>query len=238
MSDLKYNIARGVDRLSRRLGVGVFEVGENWKCPACHNAPTKRLCADCKTSYLHEVSNLSYTDAYERRLDYLVGTSGLIMGTCVGLLNASLKIWTPGPFLASLTEAISVRLPDCLFIFLTEGTILRTFYNFALFTASLGAATMLGGAILIAMFLMGANPKGERHWRHMTLGAWVMMLIMGAVYTVVLVMGVKVKEILLVVGPSMMGFVGFGAVACMRKSVEGEEHRESSLKDVEEGKGS
>ncbi|CZR56015.1 uncharacterized protein PAC_05903 [Phialocephala subalpina] len=239
MSDLKYNIALGVDEISRRLGVGAFEVSENWKCPACHNAPTKHLCTDCKASYLHEVSNLSYTDAYERRLDYLVGTSGLVMGICAGLLNASLMIWAPGPFLSSLTEAISARLPTWLFSFLAEGAVPRTIYNFALLTVSLGSASMLGGAMVIAMFLMGANPRGERHWRHMTLGAWVMLLMMGAVYTVVLVMGVKIKEILFVVGPSMMGCVGFGAVACMRKSVEGEgKGREDLLKDVEEGKGS
>ncbi|CZR52350.1 uncharacterized protein PAC_02227 [Phialocephala subalpina] len=88
-----YAVARGVDELSRRLGIGAFEVGDNWKCPSCfeNDSPNFPLCTECKSSYVYEVTILKRSDAFNHRRDVRIATPGLGTGLSAGLLNARRK---------------------------------------------------------------------------------------------------------------------------------------------------
>jgi hypothetical protein len=67
-------------------------VGEDWQCREC----LQDNCTDCKESWLREVADLEYSDAFERRLNITAGTAGCVMGLTGALVNASMGLWEEG----------------------------------------------------------------------------------------------------------------------------------------------
>lgn len=67
-------------------------MSEGWQCREC----LQDDCTDCKKSWLHEVANLEYSDAFEQRLNITAGTAGCVMGITGALVNASIGLWEEG----------------------------------------------------------------------------------------------------------------------------------------------
>jgi hypothetical protein len=79
-------------------------------------------------------------------------------------------------------------------------------------------------AMLVICYMMTMNPWSKRHWRHMTPGVYLMLVVQGVEYWFLLSWGVtrvRVMDILMVVGPINVGWGGLVAVMCMRKSEVG-----------------
>lgn len=95
-----FHVAKGVENLSVRVGVGKFEgkapsqsptqcpintwtiVGDGYKCIECHSTQTtdKEICFDCRISWLNEIGHIEYSDAFERRCNIILGSSMLVIG--------------------------------------------------------------------------------------------------------------------------------------------------------------
>merc|ERR1711964_16018 len=101
-----YNVAKGVEKLSVLLGLGQFEVQPNWQCPSCASSPSEPLCDDCRTSWIHELKDLDYSDAYEARLSRKLGVAGLVMGLSGWASNVGLGWFEFGDMLGGLTESV------------------------------------------------------------------------------------------------------------------------------------
>ena len=114
MSITLFYFAKAIESTAYHLGLGKFEgqppslsnkkigyltkhspVSERWKCPECLHHD-QELCTNCKESWLHEVSNTEYSDAFERRLNITAGSAGCVMGITGALANASMGFWEEG----------------------------------------------------------------------------------------------------------------------------------------------
>lgn len=110
-----FHVARGVENLSVRVGVGNFEgkapfqsptqcpintwtiVGDGYKCIECHSTQTtdKEICFDCRMSWLNEIGHIEYSDAFERRCNIILGSSMLVIGFTAMAANECLggRLW-------------------------------------------------------------------------------------------------------------------------------------------------
>ena len=82
-------------------------VQPNWQCPSCASSPSEPLCDDCRTSWIHELKDLDYSDAYEARLSRKLGVAGLVMGLSGWASNVGLGWFEFGDMLGG----VSVVLP-------------------------------------------------------------------------------------------------------------------------------
>ncbi|PVH88138.1 hypothetical protein DL98DRAFT_509627 [Cadophora sp. DSE1049] len=209
-----YNIAVGVEKLSVLLGFGQFEVQPNWQCPSCASSPSEPLCADCRTSWIHELKDLDYSDAYEARLSRTLGVAGLLMGLSGWASNVGLGWFEFGDMIGGMTASIRwyahhnfwPSIPLTLF---------------AVIVSCLSTLALLS-IMTISGFLMAMNPAGKRHWRHMTPQMYALLGVFALVEMVVILLRVSVMDLLVIVGPLMLSCMGFVAPYCMRKPVEGE----------------
>ncbi|KAG4417135.1 hypothetical protein IFR04_009704 [Cadophora malorum] len=219
-----YNVAKGVEKLSVLLGLGQFEVQPNWQCPSCASSPSEPLCDDCRTSWIHELKDLDYSDAYEARLSRKLGIAGLVMGLSGWASNVGLGWFEFGDMLGGLTESILWYAHHNLW-----PSVPLTLFAVILF----GLSTLAFLSIMtISGFLLAMNPAGKRHWRHMTPQMYLLLMVFALVEMVVIILRVSVMDLLIIVGPLMMSCMGFMAPLCMRKPVEREDRR-VELKDGE-----
>lgn len=126
-----------------------------------------------------------------------------------------------------ITEAIRAQLPTLL---PPSSALIQTIF-IAAFSLSLLALLFV---ILISSFIMAMNPSGERHWRHMTPKMYGLLFVYMIMEVMVFIAGVSVMDILVVVGPLMIGGMGCVAPWCMRKVEEGKLKLEDGLKNGEE----
>ncbi|KAG4442086.1 hypothetical protein IFR05_002423 [Cadophora sp. M221] len=215
--------AKGIEKLAVLLRLGEFEVQPNWQCPSCVSSPTSPLCADCRASWIHELHNLDYSDAYEARLSRALGVVGLATGFSGWAANVGLGLFEFGDMIGGITAFILWFIPSNhwlatpLTIFFTTLYILSTLTLISLFT--------------ISGFIMAMNPSGARHWRHMTPQMYALLGVFGLVEVVVLVLRISLMDLLIIVGPLMMSGVGFMAPLCMRTPEEVERGRVELKKD-------
>jgi hypothetical protein len=122
--------------------------------------------------------------------------------------------------LFKITEVVTTHLPtiECFPAFL------RTIYNSALLILIFLSLLALLSTVSVICCMMTMNPWSNRHWRHMTPGVYLMLVMQGLEYWFLLGWGVprvKAMDILMVVGPINAGLGGLVAVICMRKSEVG-----------------
>ncbi|CAG8951621.1 hypothetical protein HYFRA_00005421 [Hymenoscyphus fraxineus] len=194
-----YYIGKALEAVSIQLRIGKFEVGENWQCQDCSTNNTP-LCADCKDSWLHELSSLEYSNRFERRVGFLSGVSAIMMGLMAFLGNTSMTLWQSGPLLNSITSVLptpSLSAPW------------QTVYNYTLLLLFLTSTLVLCSAQIICMFLTMMNPTTTRHWRHMTATVWAVVGI-SAIITMILSVYNPLGDLILVFWPVMTGLVNCG----------------------------
>jgi len=216
MLNTLYYTAKAVEYTSLRLGLGKFEVGKTWKCRECLHDETD-LCTDCKESWLHELANLEYSDAFERRLNNTAGTAGCMMGITGALANASMGFWEEGDVMKQITEVVKARLSD---LFLLSPA-WRTIYNYVLILIFVLSISMILACALVATFIVAMNPGAKRHWRHMTPGVYLVLFSQFLVYTFLLVSGVTMAELAFAFVPVVIGAGALLCVLFMRKSQDG-----------------
>ncbi|KAK0113617.1 hypothetical protein ONS95_013862 [Cadophora gregata] len=219
-----YNIAGGVEKLSVYLGLGPFEVQPNWQCPSCASTPSDPICADCRSSWIHELKDLDYSNAYEARLSRTLGVAGLLMGLSGWASNVGLGWFEFGDMIGGMTAAISWHAHHDLW-----PSIPLALFAVIIFCVSTLAFLSI---MTISGFMLVMNPMGKRHWRHMTPQMYALLGLFVLVEVVVIILRVSVMDLFVIVGPMMLGGMGFLAPLCMRKSVEQEE-RKVDFKDEE-----
>ncbi|KAH7327219.1 hypothetical protein BKA65DRAFT_539865 [Rhexocercosporidium sp. MPI-PUGE-AT-0058] len=217
--------AKAVEKLAVLLRLGEFEVQPNWQCPSCATTPTSPLCTDCRASWVHEVQNLDYSDAYEARLSRKLGVMGLVTGLSGWAANVGLGLFEFGDMIGGITAFILWFIPGQHWL----ATPLTIFFS-ALFSLSVLALMSL---FLVSGFIMAMNPTGARHWRHMTPQMYAMLGVFALVETLVITLGVSIMDILVIVGPLMMSGMGFMVPFCMRTPEEVEVIRVQLKKDKE-----
>ncbi|KAH7379707.1 hypothetical protein BKA64DRAFT_233724 [Cadophora sp. MPI-SDFR-AT-0126] len=219
-----FTTAKGVEKLSVLLGLGKFEVQPNWQCPSCESSPSEPLCDDCRNSWIYELRNLDYSDAYEARLSRKLGVAGLLMGLSGWATNVGLGWFEFGDMIGGLTESILWYAHHNLWasIPLTASAVIL----FCLSTLAFLSIMTISG------FLMAMNPAGKRHWRHMTPQMYAVLGVFVLLEMVVIMLRVSVMDFLVIVGPLMFSCMGFMAPYCMRKPMEREEGK-LHLKDRE-----
>ncbi|KAH9219179.1 hypothetical protein DL95DRAFT_384606 [Leptodontidium sp. 2 PMI_412] len=216
-----FYIAKAIEKLAVLLRLGEFEVQPNWQCPSCASSPSSSLCTDCRASWIHELQNLDYSDAYEARLSCRLGVVGLVTGLSGWAANVGLGLFEFGDMIGGITAFILWFIPGRHWL----ATPLTTFFA-ALYSLSTLALISL---FIISGFVMAMNPTGARHWRHMTPQMYALLGVFGLVEVVVLVMRVSVMDLMVIVAPLMMSGVGFMAPLCMR-TPEGVERGSVQLK--------
>ncbi|KAF8858363.1 hypothetical protein BDZ45DRAFT_802507 [Acephala macrosclerotiorum] len=238
-----YAVARGVDELSCRLGIGAFEVGDNWKCPSCfeNDSPNLPPCTDCKSSYVYEVTILKRSDSFNHRLDIRVCIAALSTASSAGLLNAGLNIWTWSPFISTLTDAIAARIPTAIPAVLQEGSRVKTYYNLTFMVSLLCSSAMLAGTLIVSVFLMAIYPSGGRNTKaarkRRTPQTWAVAVAIHITYYWVIFHSVKVEEAVLVISPIYLGSIMLPDLVCPpRKSDRDNMKKECLLNNAEEGK--
>jgi len=97
----------------------------------------------------------------------------------------------------------------------------RKIYNYLLILLFLLALSAFFAASLVAFFLMAMNPRSERHWRHMTLGVYLVLLSQVLIVVFITVWGSSNEEMAFVIWPLTTGTSCLMYVLCMRKSREG-----------------
>jgi hypothetical protein len=101
---------------------------------------------------------------------------------------------------------------------------LRAIYNSTLLILIFFSLLALLPTVSVICYMMTMNPWSKRHWRHMTPGVYLMLVMQGLEYWFLLGWGVprvKPMDILMVIGPINAGLGGLAAVMCMRKSEVG-----------------
>lgn len=119
-----------------------------------------------------------------------------------------------------ITDGVTARLPSLNLL----PTFLRTIYNSTLLILIFLSLLAVLSAMSVICYMMTMNPWSKRHWRHMTPGVYLMLVMQGVEYWFLLSRGVtrvRVMDILMVVGPINLGWAGLVAVMCMRKSEVG-----------------
>jgi hypothetical protein len=105
--------------------------------------------------------------------------------------------------------------------------------NYSLIATFLLCATAIVCSTIVGCFVMAMNPGSDRHWRHMTVGVYFVILAQTALYGFALWAGVTGVEIVTTVGPVVLGLGAIGCWACMR----GDGGEEGGIRCGDEEKG-
>jgi hypothetical protein len=123
-------------------------------------------------------------------------------------------------FFLKIAEVVTARLPSLDLL----APFLRIIYNSTLLILVFLSLLAVLSSMSVICYMMTMNPWSKRHWRHMTPGVYLMLVVQGVEYWFLLSWGVtrvRVTDILMVVGPINVGWGGLVAVMCMRKSEVG-----------------
>lgn len=220
MVNYTYHLARSVEAVSCAVGAGEFEIDPDskWLCTLCaahQDAECGSLCARCQASWLDELTVLEYSDAFERRINVSIGISALLMSSSALLANASLGLWEQGAMIATLTSFLASSF-KALNTGMEADVGLRALFDYGLVITFVLSFLAVVANTLVAAFVMGMNPRSERHWRDMNAGVYAVLFAQTCMYGVVLYLGVTVSDIVCVVVPFVLGTGALGCAAFVR----------------------
>ncbi len=115
-----------------------------------------------------------------------------------------------------ITKGVIARLPGLMLV----SPAWKSIYNCLVVLLFLLSISTMIPSVLVATFLMAMNPKSKRHWKHMTIGVYPVIVSQIVAYNILLFSGVTIAELVFTFGPLISGS---GALLCamfMRKSVQ------------------
>lgn len=200
----------------------------SWKCPACLNAPTKKLCDDCKYAYANDICWLQCSKAFEYRGHIRIAIASLLVSIFGFLLSTSM--WTAGPHLQAISSTLSAYLPSMLAVLFADNTT-RAWFNIILIILCCILTAVITGSFMVLLFVTTVDPrrpiwKGSSATGYMSIG---FLMLQTGLFSVPF-------DALFVRLPLSLSVGGFCWSAALKRESFLENKKNNFSKDLEQGR--